>query len=249
MRPRGDTTLVAQERGREREGGGALSHPGRPVQEERVRAPSARAADRSRFASGCSGTDAKGSIHLLGELLRGSGRVEDDDPLGEALRELAVPGGRTRVERVGLALEAVVLSPQPTADLRDVQREQEGPIGEQAADRCEVEVEDALEPEVATDALVGDRRVEVAVADDRLRRGRARAGSPPRRAGRARPRTGALPPTGRRARRAGRDRAPARRAPSRPARAWTRRRARRPRAACRGAPPASTSPSRRGPRR
>ena len=71
------------------------------------------------------------------------------------------------MERVGLAFETVVLSPQPTADLRNVQVEQEGPVGEQPTDGGEVQVEDALEPEVATHALVGDRRVEVAVADDR----------------------------------------------------------------------------------
>jgi hypothetical protein len=60
-----------------------------------------------------------------------------------------------------------VLSPQPAADLRDVEREQDRSVGKQTTDRGEVEVEDALEPEVAAHALVGDRRVEIAIADDR----------------------------------------------------------------------------------
>ena len=50
--------------------------------------------------------------------------------------------------------------------------------GSKPADRGEVEVEHALEPELAPDALIRDRRVDVAVADRRPRPARARAGSP-----------------------------------------------------------------------
>ena len=39
-------------------------------------------------------------------------------------------------------------------------------VGEQPADRREVEVEHALEAELTADALIGDGRVDVAVADD-----------------------------------------------------------------------------------
>ena len=56
---------------------------------------------------------------------------------------------------------------ESAADLRGLEHEQERPVGEQSADRGEVELEHALEPELAPDALVRDGRVEVAVADHR----------------------------------------------------------------------------------
>ena len=59
-----------------------------------------------------------------------------------------------------------MLAPQAPADRVDVELEQEGPVGKQAAHRGEVEVEHAVQPELAADSLVGDRRVDVAVADD-----------------------------------------------------------------------------------
>ena len=48
-----------------------------------------------------------------------------------------------------------------------VEQEQERAVGEQPADGVEVELEHALEAEPAPDALVRDRGVDVAVADDR----------------------------------------------------------------------------------
>ena len=95
--------------------------------------------------------------------------------------------------------------------------------GSSPPDRGQVQLEHALDAEAARDALVGERRVEEAVAEDGLRRGRARAGSPARRARRARPRTAQprprAPPRRRRAGARGR----ARRAACRPARASRRR--------------------------
>src|SRR6185295_13505684 len=79
--------------------------PGGPCSRYACAPPFASAAPRRRFASGCSGTDAKGSIHLLGELVGGPRRVEDDDPIGKASGELAVPGGSPRAEVVSLTLE------------------------------------------------------------------------------------------------------------------------------------------------
>ena len=66
-----------------------------------------------------------------------------------------------------LALEPVVLAAESAVDLRVVERQQERAVGEQAADRGEIELEHALEPEPAPDPLVRDRRVEVAIADHR----------------------------------------------------------------------------------
>ena len=68
------------------------------------------------------------------------------------------------MEVVRLPLQAVVLSAQPGGQVRDVELEQERPVRNQASDGTEVQLEDAVEPEPATDALVRDGRVEVAIA-------------------------------------------------------------------------------------
>jgi UDP-glucose 4-epimerase len=70
------------------------------------------------------------------------------------------------VEVVRLALQAIVISAQPGRQVGDPELQEERPVGNQASDRAEVQLEDAIEPEPATDALVGDGGVEVAVADD-----------------------------------------------------------------------------------
>ena len=54
----------------------------------------------------------------------------------------------------------------PRRRLGDTDLEQDRPVGHEAPDRSKVEVEHPLEPEAAGDSLVGDRRVDVAVADD-----------------------------------------------------------------------------------
>ena len=50
-------------------------------------------------------------------------------------------------------------------DLAGVELEQERPVGQQAADGREIEVEDPVDAELAPGALVRDGRVDVAVAD------------------------------------------------------------------------------------
>ena len=77
----------------------------------------------------------------------------------------------------------------------------------------------ALLTEATRDPLVGDGRIEVAVAHDVVRRARAPAGSRSRRARRAPPRTAPPRPTARPRRRAARASEPPRRPASRPARA------------------------------
>ena len=71
------------------------------------------------------------------------------------------------MEVVGLALEPVVVPKQPLGQVRDVEREQERAVGQEPADGREIEGEHALEPQASRDALIGDGRVDVAVADDR----------------------------------------------------------------------------------
>ncbi len=71
------------------------------------------------------------------------------------------------MEVVRLALESVVLPTQAPRQVRDVEREQKGAVGQEPADGREIEVEHALEPQASRDALIGDGRVDVAVAHDR----------------------------------------------------------------------------------
>ncbi len=60
-----------------------------------------------------------------------------------------------------------MVAPQPLRDVGRVEQEEECAVGHQPSDRGQVEVEHALDPEPAAHALVRDRRVDVAVADDR----------------------------------------------------------------------------------
>ena len=71
------------------------------------------------------------------------------------------------MEVVGLALEPIVLASQAGGKLGEGDLQQEGAIGQQAADGSEVQVEHAVEPEVARDSLVRDGRIDITVADDR----------------------------------------------------------------------------------
>ena len=81
---------------------------------------------------------------------------------------------RPAVEAVVLALDPVALAAHAADGIVDADLEQDRAVGHQAVDGGKVEREHALEPEAAGDALVGDRRVDVAVADHR--RPRASAG-------------------------------------------------------------------------
>ena len=71
------------------------------------------------------------------------------------------------MEVVRLPLEPIVLTAQAPGQVADVEREQEGAVGQQPAHGGEVEVEYPLEPETTRDALIRDGRVHEAVADDR----------------------------------------------------------------------------------
>ena len=165
VRAGGDATLVPEQRRGESKCSGALPDSGGPVQEKRVRAglPSGPRS-RSRFASGCSGTDAKGSIHLLRERIGGPrrrrGRRSAPGNVPRAVdsrprRACGTPRTRARAGR------ARRWSRRPISG--HVQREQERVVRQQTAKRCKVQVEHAFEPELASHALICDRRVEVAV--------------------------------------------------------------------------------------
>ena len=111
-----------------------------------------------------------------------------------------------------------------------IEQQDEGRVGREAAGRGRVQLAHGRDPETARGALVGERRVDVAVAHDPRAAQRAPAGSRARRARRARPRTAPPPPRpSSRARRAA-ARGSARRAACRRARAPRRPRGPRPRA-------------------
>src|SRR5206468_1056632 len=98
--------------------------PAGPCRRYACAPPSPSAAASSRFASGCSGTDAKRSIHLLRELVGGPRRIEYDDALREAGGQLAVPRRGSSAEVVSLALEPVEVPLDPRRHLARVELEQ-----------------------------------------------------------------------------------------------------------------------------
>ena len=102
---------------------------------------------------------------------------------------------------------------------RGVDEQEEGGVGEQAADDGEVQLEHPVEPEPAGDALVGERRVDVAVADDVRAALERRPDHLAPRAPHAPPRRAPPRPTARSPARRAPARGRARRAPSRRARA------------------------------
>src|SRR3954471_22572183 len=142
-----------------------LPTPAGPCRRYACAGPSRSAAPSRRFASACSGTAAKASMDLLGEVGRGLGAVERLDALREDAGELAVGAVDLLAEGAALALDPVTRRAGPRGRLVRIDEEQERAVGQEAADRVQVQLEHALDPEPAREALVGKRRVEVAVAE------------------------------------------------------------------------------------
>ena len=158
---------------------------------------------------------------------RGRRSAREIDPRARGIRRRSAPGTRLLRARVGRGRRWM-----RAGTVAGIEVEQEEVrSGSRPPTAARLSSRTPVEPEVAADALIRDGRVDVAIADHRRRHARAPAGSPRRRAGRARRRRAAPPPTGRRGRRGGRGCESPRRAPFRPARASTGRRLRRPRAA------------------
>src|SRR6478609_6115029 len=141
--------------------------PAGPWKRKAWASPPARAAVSNRLASTCSGIASKGPIDLLGEQLGARRSVDDDEPVRFALGELPVSAGGTGVKVVFLALDSVALAAHAPDGIVRADLEQDRAVGHQPLHGGEVELEHALEAEPAGDALVGDRRVDVAVADHR----------------------------------------------------------------------------------
>ncbi len=92
-------------------------------------------------------------------------RVEHCNALREENRELAVAVGDDLPELLVLALDPVEVRALPAPGGVDVEREHEGLRGQQAAGDTEVQLEHVLHAEPAGNSLVGERRVDVPVAD------------------------------------------------------------------------------------
>src|SRR5690242_6981361 len=143
-----------------------LPTPAGPWKRYACAGPSFRAARRSRFASSCSGTLSKLVEHLLGDLARRARAVDRVDPLREDLRQLAVGSVDACAEVVVLTLDPVGRAADALGRFGRVDEQQVRPVREQPAHRVQIQLEHSVEAEAARDALVGEGRVEVAVADD-----------------------------------------------------------------------------------
>src|SRR3954452_11362031 len=139
--------------------------PGGPWKRYACAGPSASAARSSRFASACSGKLANASTYLLGDLVGRPVAVYGRDALGIHRCEGTVRLVDRTVEAFPLALDPVRRLTALKCHLR-VDDDEERPVREEPTGSCEVEVEHALEAEASSEALVGERRVDVPVADD-----------------------------------------------------------------------------------
>src|SRR6185312_3854154 len=143
-----------------------LPTPAGPWKRYACAGPSFRAARRSRFASSCSGTLSKLVEHLLGDLARRARAVDRVDPLREDLRQLAVGSVDACAEVVVLTLDPVGRAADALGRFGRADEQQVRPVREQPAHGVQIQLEHSVEAEAARDALVGEGRVEVAVADD-----------------------------------------------------------------------------------
>src|SRR4051812_42759443 len=140
--------------------------PGGPWKRYACAGPSASAARSSRFASACSGKLSNASTYLLGDLVGRPVAVYGRDALGIHRCERTVRLVDRAVEAFPLALDPVRGLPPLKCHLW-IDEDQEGPVRQEPTDSREIELEHTLEAETSRKALVGERRVDVPVADDR----------------------------------------------------------------------------------
>src|SRR5215210_8251729 len=134
-----------------------LPTPGGPWKRYACATPSWSAERSSAFASGCSGTFSNVVTNLLRNVVHGPVALDRDDPLGEEAGELAVAVVDEGHEPLALALDPVAGARRPFHGLVDVDEEEEGDVGQDPADRIEVQGEHALDPEPSRDPLVDER--------------------------------------------------------------------------------------------
>src|SRR2546430_2793910 len=144
-----------------------LPTPAGPWKRYACAGPSESAARSRRFASCCSGKLSNASTDLLCDLLGRLLAVDGHDAVGEHRRQLAVRAVDGAVEVFTFALDAVGEA-CPGRCSRRIDENEDDAVWEQPADRGLVQLQDRLDAEPARDSLVGERRVDVAVADDVL---------------------------------------------------------------------------------
>ena len=222
MRASVDAARVAEQLAREREGGRPASRR-RQARGRGMRAPGRRRAQPRGGASPprCSGTSAKPAMDLLRDLRDRPAPVDDDEALGEPLRERPVRvharGARTRSPSRSIRSPLLAHARQRVVGVeprrRNVRSGRRPPTASRLSSRTRVE------PEPAADRP-GTRRTSRGTGRRRPSpRARARAESPRRRAGRGLPTYSAASAHGPRGRRGARAGGSPRRAASRRARA------------------------------
>src|SRR5829696_2615265 len=160
-RPRSPSTSTASSYAARR-----LPTPVGPWKRYACATPSARAARSRRLASSCSGSELKLSADEICHLLGRSTGLDRDDPLGEALGQLAVGRIDARAELAVFALDPVGVAAGPPRGRGRVDQQQERAVRQNTLDGGEVELEHRVQAEPTRDPLVGERRVDVPVADD-----------------------------------------------------------------------------------
>src|SRR5439155_24778092 len=115
--------------------------------------------------SACSGKLSNASTDLLCDLVRLTVAVDRDDAVEEHRRKFAVGAIDGAVKVLPLAFDPVGQPCACSSGCR-IDEDEERPVGEQPADRVFVQLQNALDTESARDSLVGERGIDVAVADD-----------------------------------------------------------------------------------
>ena len=171
MRKALDAVAVGEQLARERERGAALPHAGRTVEEVGVR----RARRRALRSAAASPRPARaGASKLIAPAASGppprsppaaaprprARPAPGSAPPAARRRGRPRPGSRRLPARSGRA--------RPCGGRRRSQHRprRRSPVGQQALEHGQVELEHEVEPEAARDPLVGERRVDEAVADD-----------------------------------------------------------------------------------
>src|SRR5207253_1158253 len=117
---------------------------------------SAIAALSRRFASACSGKLSNASTDLLCDLVGRPLAVDADDAVGEHRRKFAIGAVDRAMEVLALALDPVG-GARAGRRGRRIDEHEEGPVGQEPADRVPVQIEHFFDAEAARDPLVGER--------------------------------------------------------------------------------------------
>src|SRR5207244_8760393 len=140
--------------------------PGGPWKRYACASASSSAARSRRLASGCSETFSNASKDLLRDVCGRAASVDRLDPLRKRCRQQTISVGDLPPELLVFPLDPVAVPADPARGLVRVDLEQEGAVGQSLADCRQVQLEHALDTETPRDTLIGERGVEVAVADD-----------------------------------------------------------------------------------